>query len=178
MRWASSTGGSVGTTSTRSPSARRASTPTSGSEPVARTRVMAQKPRASRLRLLGEDALRGAHAGAVLDGQAESRQHPLEGGEADDHVGVVDVAEVSEAEDLPLHLALAPGNGDVVLLAVGPDHRLPVHADRRNDGGDGGGRRGPRGEGEGERLHPRPPPPGRALATAVEPGAEPAPRHV
>src|SRR2546426_4048953 len=169
MRWASSTGGSVGTTSTRSPSAGRASTPTSWSESVTRTRVMAQKPEASRLRLLGEDALRGAHAGAVLDGQAESRQHPLEGREADDHVGIVDVAEVSEADDLPLHLALAPGDGDVVLLAVGPDHPLAVHADRRDDGGDGGTPRGPREEGEAQRPPARPRPPGEALVTARDP---------
>src|SRR5437879_558944 len=51
-----------------------------------------------------------------------------------------------------------------------PDPPLAVHADRRDDGGDGGTRRGPREEGEAERLHARPRPPGEALVTAIDLG--------
>src|SRR5207245_9708164 len=66
--------------------------------------------------------------------------------------------------------ALAAGAGDAVLLAVCPDHGLAVQAGRRDDGGDGGTRRGPREEGEAERLHARPRAPGEALVTAVDLG--------
>src|SRR5262249_21437307 len=167
MRWASSPGGSVGTTSTASPSARSASTPTSWSESVTRTRFMIRR-RPPLSRLLGQDPLGGADPGPVRDGEAEAGEDALEGGEADDHVGVVDVPQVGEAEELPLHLALAPGDGDVVLGAVGADDGFTVHAGGRDDGGDRRARRGPREERQTERFRARPGGPGEALVAAVD----------
>src|SRR4029450_10754778 len=106
-------GGSRGPTSARKPSPRSVSTPTSWRESVTRTRLAAGSL-TGRSAFLREDPLGGGDRRTQLHRDPQPGGNPLERRETHDQVGLVDPPEVGEPEELPLHLTLPAGDGDVV----------------------------------------------------------------
>src|SRR4029450_10458164 len=144
-------GGSRGPTSARKPSPRSVSPPPSWRESLTRPRLAAGSL-TGRSAFLREDPLCGGDRRTQLHRHPQPEEDPLERRETHDQVGLVDPAEVGGPEELPFHLTLPAGDGDVVVRAVRPHDSLAVDAPRGDDRGKGRARRRAGAERAGERL--------------------------
>ena len=106
-------------------------------------------------KLPGEGFLHGAHAGAEFEvvGWRDLQQYVLQRADDADGIEVVVVAEMGDAEELALHLALAVGDDHGKALAEFLHDGAGIDAGGRQHRGHRSGRTGGREQLQAERLH-------------------------
>src|SRR5579875_512711 len=85
--------------------------------------------------------LHRGHSGSIFDGKAVHIQDDFQAGNHREEVGEIEVAEVGDAENFPLHRALPVGNDRPKAIAEFLHNDAGIHALGRFDGSGGSGRR-------------------------------------